>query len=187
MTECSNCNFIKKETKARVFSNKFIQFIKTFVLREHIQVSATVKLKFFKDNKDITMISLHFGKLNVFSMKKLQISLNYFFDNSKIRLKDLIAPISEIGDSIKFRKHPVQKVTSIQQRNVQLLMKCLKKFLNKCIATGSSLKVVDVAKYPYTLESKLIDQLKFYFIKNRVPVKTDQMPHKMSYKLYNKA
>ena len=47
---------------------------------------------------------------------------------------------------------------------------------NKFFVTGSNLRVVDVAKYLYTPESELTDQLKFSIIKNRVPAKTDQMP-----------
>ena len=39
--------------------------------------------------------------------------------------------------------------------------------------------MVDVAKYLYTPESELTDQLKFSIIKNRVPAKTDQMPYKI--------
>ena len=39
--------------------------------------------------------------------------------------------------------------------------------------------MVDVAKYLYTPESELTDQLKFSIIKNRVPARADQMPNKI--------
>ena len=38
-------------------------------------------------------------------------------------LIDKMAPILKIEDSIMFRKHPVQEVTFIQDRNVHLLIK----------------------------------------------------------------
>ena len=63
----------------------------------------------------------------------------------------------------------------IQERKVQLLIKNAQLF-NKCFFTASSLRVVDVAKYLYTPESELPDQLKISTIKNCVPEKTHQMP-----------
>ena len=45
--------------------------------------------------------------------------------------------------------------------------------------SGSSLRVVDVAKYLYTPELELTEQLKISTIKYCVPGKTDQMPYKI--------
>ena len=39
--------------------------------------------------------------------------------------------------------------------------------------------MIGVAKYLYTLESELIDQLKISTIKNCVPGKADQMPYRI--------
>ena len=41
------------------------------------------------------------------------------------------------------------------------------------------MRVLHVLRYLYTLKSKLIDQLKFSFIKNRVSTKTNQMLHEI--------
>ena len=55
-------------------------------------------------------------------------------------------------------------------------------FVKKIFSTnvsGSSLRVVDVAKYLYTPELELTEQLKISTIKYCVPGKTDQMPYKI--------